>query len=229
MNLKNKNLDIRYLEDIDPTFEKNEVKRYAKDVFLKLQDAWTNDSDNDTWNDDIRQYMTDDLFNFYKKQLNRLKNCEQRNKIKIMSCFCKLLCYKELENYDLLAVSFSGKVLDYIENKRTRHLIVGSKSEFIPYKYTYLFIRPISAREEDSLNSMNCEYCGGPIDPENGNRCPYCQGINITYNSPNWILCRVEHEIPDEFLNVLPYSEEDDDSNNTVISTTYRMEGDYDE
>lgn len=211
MNQKGINLDWKYLRDKDEQFDKSDFEKYTENVFMKLQKAWTDDYKNDTWNDDLRQYMTDDLFNFYKKQLNRLKRSNQANIIKRIYCYANILAYKEIENYDLLAVKMSGNLIDYIVDLDTNKKIMGDTNEKINFEYVYIYIRPIASRDPESLKSLECAYCGAPIDPGASNRCPYCDGINITENSPKWILCRIHKGQPYEFYDVVKYIDEEEE------------------
>lgn len=208
MNQKGINLNWKYLLDKDEQFDKDGFEKYTESVFMNLQKAWTMDYIDNTWNDDLRQYMTDDLFNFYKKQLDRLKRSNQANIIRRINCNSRILAYKEIENYDLLAVKITGNLIDYIEDLKTHKRIMGDPYEKIDFTYVYIFIRPIASRNPESLKTLECAYCGAPIDPGASNRCSYCDGINITENSPKWILCRVHKEIPYEFLDVIKYDKE---------------------
>lgn len=181
--------DVSKIRMIDPSFNEEEFKKYALDLYYKLQDAWTNDLQHKTWNNSIRQYMTDDLFNFYSKQLKRLNKKNQVNVIKKPFIRCNIQGYKELKNYDMIVVSYVGKLIDYIIDLNTNKIVIGDKNESIRINETFIFIRTKDMRTPETMKSYNCVYCGAGLEQGN-NRCPYCEGINVVDNSPNWIFCK---------------------------------------
>ena len=180
------NLVINKVKQIDPEFNKDEFERFARDVFVKLQNAWT---DRD-W-EKIRPFEAKELFEQHKAQLEGyIKN----NQINVMERICvnwvHFLTFEQYGGNDILKIDLNSRMGDYIIDASTKKVIRGDKSKEYYHTYTLTFIRTTGAKTvpgESDLKTTNCPNCGAPTTVTSSGRCEYCNSV-ITTDNYGWVL-----------------------------------------
>ena len=154
-----------------PDFNKEEFLNNIYDLFVKVQESWTNFD-----YDALRSLLTDELYNTYKAQLKTLSVKGQKN---IMTDFerVKILLtdFNKTEKEYTFKVYFEAKFYDYLVDKNNK-VIRGMNAHRIDISYGLVLIRSISK------DKNKCPNCGHPLKETNSSVCPYCNSTIINNN-----------------------------------------------
>lgn len=174
----------------DPLFNKEEFLSWARDLFIKLQYAW---SDRD-WSI-IRCFESNELFEQHSTQLERYKVNKQINKIERVSVnWAKLFSYKVEGENEVLTILLNSKMIDYIIDEDSGKVLQGDKTtnRINTYKLTFMRKKGIKTKPgETTVNTTNCPNCGAPTEITSAGKCSYCGSI-ITTGEYNWVLSNLE-------------------------------------
>ena len=175
---------------IDPDFSREEFLTWAKDVFVKLQYAW---SDRDL--DILRCFETPQLFEHHSGQIQRYIKNRQVNKLEKVSInWAKLFEFKQDGSREVLSALLNTKMIDYIVNEQTGKIIKGSDTSFEVNTYKLTFVRTAGVKTvpgTTSVNTTNCPNCGAPVQITSSGKCSYCGSV-ITTGNFNWVLSNME-------------------------------------
>lgn len=178
------------IQEIDNQFNSEDFLSWARDLFVKLQYAW---SDRD-W-DAIRVFETNELYEQHLSQLDRYKMNKQINKIERVSVnWVKYLSFKQSGDKDIVEVVLNSKMTDYIINEETNAIIKGDKNLALINTYKLTFVRKKGVKTivgENKLNTTNCPNCGAPTKITSSGKCEYCGSV-ITTGEYNWVLSNLE-------------------------------------
>ncbi len=164
-------------------FNKEEFLNYAYELFINVQNAWMNfDYDN------LRKYLSDELFNTYKSQLRVLNAKKQKN---IMSDFVKYdIDTTKISNVDnkvTLTVELIVAFYDYVVDAND-NVVRGNRSRKLTNHYELTFI----CSESKNKNKPNkCPNCNAPLDNNASHVCPYCNSTIVSEHY-NWIMSKKE-------------------------------------
>lgn len=174
----------------DENFNADEFKSWARDLFTKLQYAW---SDRD-WSS-IRVFETNELFEQHSTQLERYKTNKQINKIeRVCVNYVKLFKFEQSGDKDVLSVLLNSKMTDYIIDETTGRVLRGDRNTDRITTYKLTFIRKTGVKTkvgETTVNTTNCPNCGAPTEITSAGKCPYCGSV-ITTGEYNWVLSNLE-------------------------------------
>lgn len=177
------------IKEQDELFSKEEFLMWARDLYVKLQYAW---SDRD-W-EVIRCFETENLFEQHSTQLKRYVENKQINKMERVSVnSAKLLDYSQSGDKELLSVVLNVKQVDYIIDENTEEIIKGDKNDkFRTYKLTFIRKTGVKTKAgEITVNTTNCPNCGAPTKITSAGKCEYCGSV-ITTGEFNWVLANLE-------------------------------------
>lgn len=176
----------------DPDFNKEEFIAWSKNLFVKLQQAWTARD----W-ETIRAFETENLFEQHKSQLQGYVN---NNQINVMDRIC--VNYAHLYNYrvegdkEILTVRLNSRMEDYIIDATTKQVLKGQKGLDKVNTYLLTFIRKNGVKTKPGtieVNTTNCPNCGAPTQITSSGKCEYCGSV-ITTGEYNWVLSNLERE-----------------------------------
>jgi len=176
----------------DPAFNKEEFVAWSKNLFIKLQQAWTARD----WST-IRTFETESLFEQHKNQLQGYIN---NNQINVMDRIC--VNYAHLYNYrvegdkEILTVRLNSRMEDYIIDATTKQVIKGQKGLDKVNTYLLTFIRKNGVKTKPGtieVNTTNCPNCGAPTQITSSGKCDYCGSV-ITTGEYNWVLSNLQRE-----------------------------------
>ena len=174
----------------DPLFNKDEFLAWSRDLFIKLQYAW---SDRD-WSV-IRCFETNELFEQHSAQLERYKKEKKINKMERVSVnWAKLHSYKVDGEYEVMEVMLNSKMIDYIIDEESGKVLNGDKTtnKVNTYKLTFKRKKGITTKPgETTVNTTNCPNCGAPTEITSSGKCEYCGSV-ITTGDYNWVLAGLE-------------------------------------
>lgn len=181
---------VSNIQSVDPMFNKEEFLSFAKNLFVKLQEAWMNRD----WST-IRVFETNELFEQHKRQL---QGYIDRHQINMLERICVKSAY--LQNFsqssdkDILTVVLNSKMVDYIIDENTGNIIKGDTvtDRHSSYKMTFIRTKGIKTQEGTSeVKTTNCPNCGAPTEITSSGKCEYCGSV-ITTGEYNWVLSNLE-------------------------------------
>lgn len=181
---------VNQIRRIDPNFSKDEFLSWAKDVFVKLQYAWS-----DRNLDILRCFETPQLFEHHRGQIQRYIKNKQINKLEKVSInWAKLFEFKQDGSREVLSVLLNTKMIDYIFDEQKKEIIKGSNNQFEVNTYKLTFVRSAGVKTVPgtiSVNTTNCPNCGAPVQITASGKCSYCGSV-ITTGNFNWVLSNME-------------------------------------
>lgn len=176
----------------DPDFNKEELIAWSKNLFIKLQQAWTARD----W-ETIRTFETESLFEQHKNQLQGYIN---NNQINVMDRICvnyaHLYEYRVEGDKEILTVRLNSRMEDYIIDATTKKVIKGEKGLDKVNTYLLTFIRKNGMKTKPGtveVNTTNCPNCGAPTQITSSGKCEYCGSV-ITTGEYNWVLSNLERQ-----------------------------------
>lgn len=171
---------------IDPLFNREEFISWAKSLFVKLQEAW---SDRD-WST-IRTFESNELFEQHQRQLQGYIDNNQINVMeRICVKFAKLESFEQIGDKDVMKVVLSSKMVDYIIDATTKQLLKGDKTTERHSTYRLTFIRKSGVKTKEGtsqVNTTNCPNCGAPTEITSSGKCEYCGSV-VTTGEYSWVL-----------------------------------------
>lgn len=189
-NIKSEADIVAEIQQKDPKFNPDQFKAFAKDVFIKLQNAWTERD----W-EKIRNFESNELFEQHKAQL---QGYIDNNQINVMERICvnwvKIVSYSKQGNNEILEVDLNSRMGDYIIDATTRELVKGDKNSEYVNVYRLKFTRTAGVKTEEGgqkVNITNCPNCGAPTKIMTSGRCEYCNSV-ITTKDYGWVLSGLE-------------------------------------
>lgn len=176
----------------DPNFNKEELVAWSKNLFIKLQQAWTERD----WST-IRTFETESLFEQHKNQLQGYIN---NNQINVMDRICvnyaHLYAYRQEGDKEVLTVRLNSRMQDYIIDATTKQVLKGDKETERINTYLLTFIRKNGVKTKPGtteVNTTNCPNCGAPTSITSSGKCEYCGSV-MTTGEYNWVLSNLERE-----------------------------------
>lgn len=173
----------------DPNFSKEKFLSWSEQVFVQLQQAWTERD----WKK-ARPFESAELFNLHKSQLDEyIRN----GTINIMENVCvneSFLCdYAAEEKYEFLTVFMNTRYNDYIVKEDTKAVLKGDPNRTYNVQYKLKFMRSIGVvtSEMSNKSTVQCPNCGAPVDVSETGECAYC-GTIITNGEHDWVLCNMD-------------------------------------
>ena len=157
------------VDKIDPSINIEKTLKEVFDLFTKVQDAWS-----EFKYDELRKYLSDELFNNYKMQLETLELEDGKNVMGdykyISGGIISIDKKKDLEE---LRVKLHVEMKDYVINTKTNKVTHGEKNGIMDNTYIITL--------ERSLNNeiTNCPDCGAEIKDQASQKCEYCDAILV--------------------------------------------------
>ena len=175
---------------VDELFNKEEFLSWSRDLFVKLQEAWTARD----WST-IRVFETNELFEQHHKQLQDYIDRKQINKMeRICVKSATLSDFKQTGDKDVLTVILKSRMVDYIIDEETGKVLKGDKVTDRHSTYKLEFIRKTGVKTKpgsNQINTTNCPNCGAPTQITSSGKCEYCGSV-ITTGEHNWALANLE-------------------------------------
>ena len=181
---------INNLKQNDSNFSEEKFLIWAKDLFIKMQYAWSNRNF-----EEIRPYETKELFEQHNTQISRYINSNRINVMERVSVDdAQIVNYESDGSKETLTVYLSAKMKDYIIDSTTQKLLEGNKETYWRRKYKLTFVRKLGAKTQvgDGLSTTNCPNCGAPTEVTSSGKCKYCGAVIVTDNHDEWVLSSLE-------------------------------------
>ena len=175
---------------VDELFNKEEFLSWSRDLFVKLQEAWTARD----WST-IRVFETNELFEQHHKQLQDYIDRKQINKMeRICVKSATLSDFRQTGDKDILTVILKSRMVDYIIDEETGKVLKGDKVTDRHSTYKLEFIRKTGVKTKpgsNQINTTNCPNCGAPTQITSSGKCEYCGSV-ITTGEHSWALANLE-------------------------------------
>ena len=185
----------------DPNFDADAFTSWVKEVYLKLQVAWTEKN----WNS-VRALESTSLYSQHSAQLEDHIRAKTTNVLEKV-CIENVRIKKFIENpdgNDTLVVILSSILRDYVIEDKTRKVIEGDPRKDLFTVYQMNFIRKHGSQTESTVQeeavSDHCPNCGAPLKISAISKCDYC-GSDITRSPNQWVLDTYDVVDEDELYN----------------------------
>ncbi|MDO4659735.1 zinc-ribbon domain-containing transport protein [Streptococcus sp.] len=185
----------------DPNFDAEAFTSWVKEVYLKLQVAWTEKN----WNS-VRALESTSLYSQHSTQLEdhiRAKTTNVLEKVCIENVRIKEFIENPDRN-DTLVVILSSTLRDYVIDDETRRVLEGDPKKDLFTVYQLNFIRQHGSQTQainpDEVVSDHCPNCGAPLKISAVSECDYC-GANLSRSPNQWVLDTYDVVDEDELYN----------------------------
>ena len=174
------------LRKYDPNFSMDEFLGWTKEVFITLQEAWTEKD----W-EIVRPFEKEFLYQQHAKQLQEYKNMGRTNVIERINInHAYFYAYNRDKEYEYLKVYMAVRMNDYIVDDRTGAVIKGNKERPCYLQYILTFMRKTGLTTGEATGekkTIECPHCGAPVEITSSGKCEFCGHI-ITTGQHDWVL-----------------------------------------
>ena len=185
----------------DPNFDADAFTSWVKEVYLKLQVAWTEKN----WNS-VRALESTSLYSQHSAQLEDHIRAKTTNVLEKV-CIENVRIKEFIENpdgNDTLVVILSSILRDYVIDDETRRVLEGDPKKDLFTVYQLNFIRKHGSQTESIVQeeavSDHCPNCGAPLKISAISKCDYC-GAELTRSPNQWVLDTYDVVDEDELYN----------------------------
>ena len=178
------------IKEMDPLFSEEKFLSMAKDLYIKLQHAWTDRN----W-EEMRTFETETLFEQHAAQLQEYIRNNTINVVeRIAVNYATIYKFRQTEDKDIVEVALKATKKDYIIDVTTKEVVEGNKDQYriTLYKMTFERTKGILTKEgTEELDAKNCPNCGAPLKITTAGKCEYCGSI-VTVGEHDWVLSNLE-------------------------------------
>ena len=176
-----KKLTQEEINNIDPSINLEEIKHYTFDLYKNVQDAWMNFD-----YDKLREYLSDELYNNYKMQLETLKMKNGRNIMEnITYQNASITDIRKTETLETITVMLTISMKDYVVDKNN---VVTRGNKNATTTITYLITLERGLQKE----LKHCPNCGAQLENNASSTCPYCNSV-IVKTTSKFIMTKKEN------------------------------------
>lgn len=174
------------IRQIDPEFSSDNFLAWTREVFLKIQQAWTDRN----WKV-IRPFESNELFNIHNNQLNEyIKNHKINVVEKINISNATLREFRQDGDKEVLVVELHAVMRDYVIDEKTKKVLESNPNKDWYMKYLMTFNRKkgvLTKAGTSNKSTTNCPNCGAPTEITSSGQCEYCDSV-ITTGEHDWVL-----------------------------------------
>ena len=171
---------------LDPDFSSDNFIGYAREVFMKIQEAWTKKD----WKS-IRPFESEALFAQHKQQLDEYIRAGKTNVVeKINIRHCSLHSFHEDGDKEVLVVWLNALMRDYVIDDETKKVLESDPNRDWYMRYELVFNRKAGLKTDPGKKGntiTNCPNCGAPTEITSSGQCAYCGSV-ITTGEHDWVL-----------------------------------------
>lgn len=174
-----KAIEDEEINKLIPSFNKKEFLDKTYKIYIHLQKAWMNFK-----LDDVRNTLTNELYNMYKSQLDTLRAKELKNIMKDFELVdINVMDIYKVNEYLEIKVKLVIKQKDYIININSKKVVRGSSmiKNLVVYELNFV--------KRDIPNKIKlCPSCGAKVDFNTSTICNNCGNILVSDNNTDWVL-----------------------------------------
>ena len=180
------NVVAEEIRAIDPAFSSDKFIGFAREVFMKIQEAWTMRD----WKP-IRPFESEALFNQHKQQLDEYIRLNKINVVeKIAIKHCSLHAFQQDGDKEVLTVWLNAVMRDYVIDAETKNVLESDPNRDWYMQYEMVFNRKAGVKTDPGKKGntiTNCPNCGAPTEVTSAGQCAYCGSV-ITNGEHDWVL-----------------------------------------
>ncbi len=179
---------LKYIKDKDPEFEELPLIEKAKTIFLKLQDAWSNQDMKP-----VRCFVSDGIYERFTQQLEIQKNSLIKNVTKDIKIINTKLITVESDHYfDTVHIMITASAIDYYVRTDNGKQVGGNIMQSEPFTEYWSFLRRPGTKtlSEKGLFEGFCPNCGTPLELSDSIICPSCKAV-INSGEYDWVLAEI--------------------------------------
>ncbi len=180
------NIVAEKVRAIDPNFSSDKFIGFAREVFMKIQEAWTAKD----WKV-IRPFESETLFNQHKQQLDEYIRLGRTNVVeKIGIRHCSLRSFMQDGDKEVLTVWINAIMRDYVIDDATKKVLESDPNRDWYMRYEMVFNRKAGLKTDPGKKGntiTNCPNCGAPTEITSSGQCAYCGSV-ITNGEHDWVL-----------------------------------------
>lgn len=182
------NQNLARLKEIDPSFSEEKFLERAKNAFLVIQKAWSEQN-----LAPIRPFVSNGLYSRFEIQIDIQRQEGFRNKIDNIEIYGADIKSVTSDNiYDRIDVLFSVSMDDSDVDLKTGKVLQKNESTFVEY-WTFLRRRGAKTQNKSGLIEGKCPNCGGDIKITESGHCEYCKAF-VFSGEYDWILTEITQE-----------------------------------
>ena len=185
-NFNNTDEVAEEIRKIDPKFSSDAFIGWSREVFLKIQKAWSDRK----W-EEIRPFESNELFSQHSAQLQEYIDNHKINKIeKIAIKHVSLNSFMVDGDKEVLTVHLDAVMRDYVVDDTTNKVLESDPNKDWHMRYVMTFNRKAGVKTEPGLSNKsvtNCPNCGAPTEITSAGKCEYCKSV-ITTGDHDWVL-----------------------------------------
>ena len=174
------------VQAVDPAFSADKFIGFAREVFMKIQEAWTAKD----WKP-IRPFESEALFNQHKQQLDEYIRLGKTNVVeKLAIKHCSLHDIREDGDKEVLTVWLNAVMRDYVIDDATKKVLESDPNRDWYMRYEMVFNRKAGLKTDPAKKGntiTNCPNCGAPTEITSSGQCAYCGSV-ITNGEHDWVL-----------------------------------------
>lgn len=163
-----------------PGFDVNKFLSNGFNIYMRIEEAWMNFK-----LENVRDIMTDEMFNMYESQLTSMEMKGEQNIMKDFKLLNSAITNTSIQN-DMLQVTtrYVIEFYDYIIKKDTKQVVRGNSNKKMRMVYEMTFIEKLEKTKLDK-----CPNCGAPININSAGICEYCNS-KIVDDNTEWVMSK---------------------------------------
>lgn len=163
-----------------PGFDVNKFLSNGFNIYMRIEEAWMNFK-----LENVRDIMTDEMFNMYESQLTSMEMKGEQNIMKDFKLLNSAITNTSIQN-DMLQVTtrYVIEFYDYIIKKDTKQVVRGNSNRKMRMVYEMTFIEKLEKTKLDK-----CPNCGAPININSAGICEYCNS-KIVDDNTEWVMSK---------------------------------------
>lgn len=162
-----------------PNFNKQEFLNNGYQIYKDVQNAWMNFK-----LDDVKDVITDEIYNMYDSQLSTLEVKGEKNIMKDFKLVKSYLKDVNVQNETItITTGYIIEMYDYIIEESTGKVLRGSSTNKLRIVYEMKFRQTLNSNGKVD----HCPNCGAKIEMNSSGTCEYC-GSKIVSENTKWVL-----------------------------------------
>jgi predicted lipid-binding transport protein (Tim44 family) len=133
---------LRYIREMDPSFNEKAFKDLSEDIFFKIQGAWTK---RDLSN--VRGLLSREMFDVFQRDVNRMLAEKQSNRLENIAVReVEIIEAGQDRGEEFVTARFYANLLDYTSDDKTGQIISGSSSDPVKFVEYWTFSRNVGEK-----------------------------------------------------------------------------------
>ena len=162
-----------------PNFNKQEFLNNGYKIYKDVQNAWMNFK-----LDDVKDVITDEIYNMYDSQLSTLEVKGEKNIMKDFKLVKSYLKDVNVQNETItITTGYVIEMYDYIIEESTGKVLRGSSTNKLRIVYEMKFRQTLNS----NVKVDHCPNCGAKIEMNSSGTCEYC-GSKLVSENTKWVL-----------------------------------------